>query len=131
MTTADTHSGSALLDVPQHLALLRQVLQHLDQLQVHTTARTEFELAVVNLEARVRFNGNPIGQQLSLAKLCPAGAALLFDALGYYALIDADPLLTSNEPLPYAEERALLAQLNAVPLPDERLLRDAVTLAAE
>lgn len=49
---------------------------------------------------------------------------LLNGYLGYYALLDPDPLLADNEPVPFADERAYLKSVRNSVVRDERLQRD-------
>lgn len=49
---------------------------------------------------------------------------LLFDALGYYALLSPDPHLAGNEPLPFAYERRHLASLQQQIAVDADMLKN-------
>jgi hypothetical protein len=51
---------------------------------------------------------------------------LLFQTLGYYALIDPDPLLSDNEPLPFAAERSVLQYLKQTDIRNTMIQRDKV-----
>ena len=48
----------------------------------------------------------------------------LFQAIGYYALLDPDPQLSSNEPIPFREERHHLDQLRRLMTRNEILQMD-------
>ena len=63
-----------------------------------------------------------VSLQATQSRLPVFGA--LFRALGYYALLDPDPQLTANEPLPFNEERHHLRQLRRMISRDERLQMD-------
>lgn len=121
----------ATLNSDTCLPLLQQTLSALSSLDANTHDRVEFELALNNLMARLEFSGHPQALQISMATLCERAGFLLFEALGYYALLQPDPALTGNEPLPYAEERALLATLRQLELPDTHLLKNQFETVAE
>lgn len=48
----------------------------------------------------------------------------LFQSLGYYALLDPDPLLSANEPVPFREQRYHLGQLRQLIARNEMLQMD-------
>jgi hypothetical protein len=52
----------------------------------------------------------------------------LFQSLGYYALLDPDPELTANEPLPFEKERQHLKQLRGRADRDDMIQKDALFL---
>ena len=51
---------------------------------------------------------------------------MLFQATGYYALLDADPLLSANEYVPFQRERSHLARLRSLIGRSEELQRDQI-----
>lgn len=51
---------------------------------------------------------------------------LLFQALGYYALLDPDPILSANEHIPFQEERRHLRRLRELVGRNEMLQRDQI-----
>ena len=51
---------------------------------------------------------------------------LLFQALGYYALLDPDPILSANEHVPFKKERGHLRRLRELTGRSEMLQRDQI-----
>lgn len=71
----------------------------------------ENQILVQALAALFLANASPQTQNLLSAELHQAQAAVLKDALGYYALLQTDGLLTDNEPLPRPTQRRHLKWL--------------------
>ena len=110
---------------------LKTSLHHIKTMEVHwqdapDTETTELELRVRSLEGLyLRHNESADRQIVLLAhQLRLPCFSRLFAKLGYQALLDPEPNLTGNEPLPFAEERRHLANLWAQTHRDEMFMQD-------
>ena len=105
---------------------LKDLLTSLAMLAPLTDApeRHELEIDVMALEQRYLAGASADAIRLSLADCCTRAWHLLFESLGYYALLNPDPVLHGNEPLPFEAERQQLEQLRTLTLPDEMIQKD-------
>ena len=62
--------------------------------------------------------------QLNASQARLAVFSALFQSLGYYALLDPNPVLSANEPVPFREQRHHLAQLRRLIARNEMLQMD-------
>ncbi len=110
---------------------LKTSLHHIKTMAVHwqdapDTGTSELEIRTRSLEGLyLRHNESADRQIVLLAhQLRLPCFSRLFASLGYQALLDPEPNLTGNEPLPFAAERRHLANLLAQTDRDEMFLQD-------
>ncbi len=113
-----------LHEVMLGVALCRDTLSHWRDMP--DTALCEIEVKVDSVKALFVSNTRTADRQIALMtdELRLESYWLLNGYLGYYSLLEPDPSITGNEPIPFEPQRNYLRYLRVATDRDERIQRD-------
>ena len=103
---------SSILQLLELKTTLHHIQSMLTYWQSDDTAETELQITIAALEALFLID-DQADEQIAAQhnKLRDESFSLLFQSLGYYALLTPDSLLSSNESLPFEDQRLHLHEL--------------------